>query len=635
MTKSIPNAIYGFLVFFISISTVAMGKDTLCDFKKQSAKDNYDVIFYHIDLNISDSSTYIQGSTSILLKSVIPSLQQVVLDFSDKLVADSVLINGQKVNYAHAYNELAIDLTSRVASGDMVTPEIFYHGLGKYSGVSSGIFNNTNSTWHKTITWTLSEPFSAMIWFPCKQSLTDKADSVYVFLSTNNNLKAGSNGLLTAQVPLPGNRIRYEWKSRLPIDYYLISFTVGNYMDYSFYAKSRDGNDSILVQNYIYNDTAYFELNKTAIDNTADLILLFTDLFGKYPFRSEKYGHCLAPAGGGMENQTMTTLTDFYFFLVAHELAHSWFGDYVTCGTWQDIWINEGFATYAEYVSFQYLESQDRADSWILDAHNSIKLVPNGSVYVPEEFTNNEDRIFDSRLSYKKGAAIIHMIRQEVGNDSLFFKVLSGFVVKYKNGNATGIDFKNYLEEITGKNFGQFFDQWYFGQGYPIHDISWSHSQDTLYINSLQTVSAVTPFFNVLLEFKISVNNKDTLIALRQTSNFNKWQIYIPGTISSVEVDPHYWLLFKLDRLYNINTDFQETKFKVIPNPTREKVNIHFNSPMKNYLLYLSDSSGRVLHSEESTAQNTTIDIYNYPKGIYFITIKDGDAIYHEKFLID
>ncbi len=103
----------------------------------------------------------------------------------------------------------------------------------------------------------------------------------------------------------------------------------------------------------------YFKQNKAAIDKTGDLILLYSDLFGDYPFANEKYGHCVAPFGGGMEHQTMTTLVNFSFLLVAHELAHQWFGDFVTCSTWQDIWINEGFASYAEYLANQYLKSQE------------------------------------------------------------------------------------------------------------------------------------------------------------------------------------------------------------------------------------------------------------------------------------
>jgi aminopeptidase N len=229
-------------------------------------------------------------------------------------------------------------------------------------------------------------------------------------------------------------------------------------MDYSFYIQKKNENDSILVQNFIYNNTTYFEQNKAAIDKTSDLILLFADLFGNYPFENEKYGHCIAPLGGGMEHQTMTTLANFSFLLVAHELAHQWFGDYITCSSWQDIWINEGFASYCEYISNQYLKSQEIADLWITNVQENVKSNPDGSVYIPENMIHDEDRIFDYRLTYNKGAAIIHMIRQEVGNDSLF-ETLASFIRKFKNGNASGLDFRDHLHVITGKDFTEFFNQ--------------------------------------------------------------------------------------------------------------------------------------------------------------------------------
>jgi aminopeptidase N len=627
MNKSAWQALICLHVIFTGIGAVASAKE--------AGKDNFDVLFYRLDLNVSDSSIYIEGSNSVMLKSVVPALQQVVLDFSRNMTTDSVLINEQKVPFTHTLHELVIDLLSPADSGELITTTIYYHGPVNKAETTSGIYNNFNSEWNMPVTWTLSEPFSALNWFPCKQSLTDKADSVYVYLSTNSNRKAGSNGLLTAQVPLPGNRIRYEWKSRFPIAYYLISFTVSNYLDYSFYVKRKNEPDSILVQNYIYNNAAYFEQNKANIDKTADLILLFEDLFGRYPFAGEKYGHCVAPFGGGMEHQTMTTLVNFSFLLVAHELSHQWFGDAVTCSTWQDIWINEGFASYSEYLANQYLKSQDAADLWINEIHEVVKLMPNGSVFVPEDYMADEDRIFDSRLSYKKGAAIIHMIRQEVNNDSLFFNVLSDFIANHKNGTATGVDFRNHLEALTGIDFNQFFDQWYFGEGYPIYAIDWHYSQDTLYINSLQTTSAETRFANVLLEFGIRQNNKDSLISLRQTNSFSNWKVYLPGAVSSVSFDPRHWLLCKAAGLNNTKSEEVNTKFKVIPNPARDEVSIQFSGHLGNYMLYLADSTGKILDSKESESQNIMIDINNYPPGMYFIIIRNNNTFYHEKFVIN
>lgn len=595
----------------------------------QSVKDNYDILFYHLNLDVSDTSTFIQGYVTIRLKSVVALLEQVVLDFSDLLVLDSVTVNKRRQTFSRSADELTVNLGDPAVSNEIISLDVYYRGPGNDVYIPSGIYNKHVFSWNNDVTWTLSEPFSAKYWFPCKQSLTDKADSVYLFLSTDKNLKAGSNGLLTASVPLAGDRIRYEWKSRFPIAYYLISFTVSDYIDYSFYVRPKGTQDSILIQNYIYNNPEYLLQNKSLIDRTEELILLYSDLFGSYPFAAEKYGHCVAPFGGGMEHQTMTTLVNFSFLLVAHEMAHQWFGDYVTCSTWQDIWINEGFASYSEYLACQYLGEEGDAENWIKGTHDYIKASAGGSLYVPEEFATDEDRIFDSRLSYKKGAAIIHMIRQEVGNDSLFFKTLTGFLQRYRNGNASGADFKNYLEESTQIDFGQFFDQWYYGQGYPAHHVTWDYQGDTLYVSSLQTVSSETPFFNVLLEFKVNHYDRDTLLFMRQNASYVTRAFYLPGGVNAVETDPHNWLLFE-----HTETREVEKKIRIIPNPAKEKINVQISNISGNSMLYLADPGGRIIHTQNKLTRDNEIDISSYAPGMYFVIVRDMNNLYSGKFII-
>ncbi len=454
---------------------------------------------------------------------------------------------------------------------------------------------------------------------------------MYVFLNTDKNLKAGSNGLLTASKDLPDNRVRYEWKCRHPIDYYLISFAVGDYMDYSFYAPVND-TDSVLVQNYIYNNQDYFNQNKSLIDKTSGLITLFSGLFGDYPYKNEKYGHCVAPLGGGMEHQTMTTLANFSFLLVAHELAHQWFGDYVTCATWQDIWINEGFASYSEYLANQYLVSQSEADSWIVRTQDYVKSIPGGSVYVPAEFATNEDRIFDYRLTYAKGAAIIHMIRQEVGNDELFLDILREFLNRYKNNTATGNDMRDLCSEMTGRSFDLFFEQWYKGEGYPVLAVNWFHRNDTLYVRSLETPSSSTPIFNSLVEYQVSLNNRDTIITHRQESGLDNWQVYLHGQISSVIVDPHHWLLMDVTGVNRIGNE-QEIHFMLTPNPARDKITLHFVDPVYNYKVYLADSSGRIIFTEEANTSEKIIDVGYLAKGMYFVIINEKNDFYQTRFI--
>lgn len=634
MKKSWLHTIFCVYVLFTPGLSFLMGGEPSITIMAPDPRYDFDVKFYKLNLEVSDSSTYIRGSVSILIEPLVPLLDQVVLDFSGSLTADSVTVNGQKLSYVHNADVLNITLPYSYTIGSPHFIEVHYHGLGKSAVDYSGIYNQYLATWDKRVTWTLSEPFYAKNWFPCKQVLTDKADSAYVFLSTDDNLKAGSNGILTAQVPLPGNRIRYEWKSRHPIDYYLISFAVSDYQDYSYYVRTPTGTDSILVQNYIYNHADFLGQNKEAIDKTADLIVLYSDLFGMYPYQDEKYGHCIAPLGGGMEHQTMTTLSNFSFLLVAHELAHQWFGDYVTCSTWSDIWINEGFASYGEYLANQYLISQSMADYWITGVHDFVKSVPGGSIYVPPKDIQDVGRIFDYRLTYRKGAAIIHMIRYMVDNDSLFFHTLRTFLGKYKNGQASGLDFRDHLEEVTGKDFHDFFDQWYFGEGFPIHSFNWNQENDTLFINSLQTTSSGTPLFTLPIEFKIKVNDQDTLLTFNQTNNFNSWKICLPGTVSSVVVDPNHWLMLDVTDVHHTGISEQETEFSVVPNPAKEQINIYYTGQADSYTIYLADAAGKILYSGQSFNNSYSIDISHYAAGLYFVIIKDLGFIRQAKFIV-
>lgn len=592
---------------------------------------NYDVKFYKLDLEVSDTSTYLSGSATVLVEVIEEPFNEFILELLDLYTVDSVVVDGINADFTHQNNEIVITSYKIHEINSLVSLQVFYSGSVAGESSYRGIYNKESYYLGKNMTWTLSEPFYARNWFPCKQILTDKADSVYVFVTTDSRLKAGSNGILTSTVPLPGDRVRYEWKSRYPIAFYLISISVGDYFDYSFWVKSEGLKDSILVQNYLYNNEDYINQNKEDIDKTGDLLIFYSDKFGQYPFAGEKYGHTVAPLGGGMEHQTMTTLNNFAFNLVAHELAHQWFGDNVTCATWQDIWINEGFASYLEYLANEFLVSGDKARLWMDEAHDLVLSQPDGSIYIPADDIEDHRRIFDSRLSYKKGASIIHMIRHEVQDDSLFFAILKEFQSVYKDGVATGMDFKSVLEKKTDKDFTAFFDQWYFGEGYPTLDVTWNVSNDTLIINSFQTTSSpLNPLFNNLTEYKITFIDGDTSVLFRQQSNYDQYKILIERKVIDLKVDPDKWLLMKVDvqNYYNI-----DKKYTIQPNPARDRLVILFDRPIEDYKIYITDISGRIINNFECNDQYYELDLDPLSRGLYFLLIKENNIIYSSKFI--
>lgn len=600
------------------------------------ALQDYDLKYYHLDLEADNTSTFITGSTEIGAVSNVASLGSFVVELINDLTVDSVLTGSTLLSFSHSNDIVIVNMGSAVPAGEFFRVKIFYHGTVPQEGFFSGMTSDIDIDWGNSVTWTLSEPFNAKDWFPCKQDLQDKADSVMIDITVPDSLMAGSNGKLINTMPVEGGKTRYEWRSYYPTDYYLISITVADYQDYSIYAHPAGLDDSILIQNFIYNNSAYLEQNRELIDETATMIELFSDLYSMYPFANEKYGHCVAPMGGAMEHQTMTTIDNFSFYLVAHELGHQWFGDNVTCATWQDIWINEGFASYTEYLAYQNLLSQAYAGVWMDSAHDWAMGLPDGSVYIPFDEVSDVSRIFSNALSYKKGAAIIHMIRFELENDSLFFTTLREFQKEFTDSVATGDDFRGVLENISGRDFSWFFDQWYYGSGFPRFGIEWSRDGDTVSIRSTITTSSVnTPSFKTSVEFRLNYLGGDTTIRVFQDQSIQIFNMYVPYDITSLEVDPDNWILNQVSSISYISEykEFKERNIRVFPNPFSTSLNVIFPDRSGLKEISLLDLSGKEFIKIITEQNELIIDGSHLPPGLYFLRIREDDKSYVKKIV--
>ena len=596
---------------------------------------DYDVKFYKLDVNVSDTSTFIWGSSLVSAQILKAGVDSFHLNVADNITVDSVFSFNINSRYTHLNSVLSIKLQHKPVVGEKVDVQVFYHGSVNGSGFFNALTNKKVSN-DISVTWTLSEPFGAPQWFPCKESLGDKADSSWVFITVPNNLKAGSNGILTKVVQVDSIHHRFEWKSHHVIDFYLISFAVSNYQDYSFYARLSD-KDSVLVQNYIYNNPAYLEANKADIDRTGDFLRLFSKKYGIYPFVSEKYGHCTAPMGGGMEHQTMTTLSGFNFTLVAHELSHQWFGDYVTCATWQDIWVNEGFASYSEYIALDSLYSHSDAVSWLGQAHNYAFNYPDGSVYVPENEANDESRIFNYNLTYKKGGSIIHMLRYELQDDNLFFKILGTYLSTYKNSVARGDDFLKVVNSITGKDYTWFFKAWYYGKGFPMYDFSWKMDRKNLVLTSMQTPSAKDgQFFKMHFDVKLKFENGDTTIRLFQDSPQKLFSIPVKENVTSVQVSPENQSLMKVTNIAQVPfIPSFDSYMRVLPNPFSSEIRINFALQSdSNRLVKICDLTGAVqIEFNAGKNNDVTINTSELIPSVYLLYVADKGKMYVRKLV--
>jgi aminopeptidase N len=603
----------------------------------------YDLKFYHLNINIERNTRYISGNVKSKAKVLAASLDSFAFVLHENHTIDSVYVNGIKRNFVRRDSLVLATAGTPIVQNQLFDAIVYYKGTaptGNAAAIGDGYNMGTSGSWGNQVTWSLSESLCAYHWFPCKQDLRDKIDSSWVYATTDSANMVGSNGLLKNIVTI-GNKKRYEWKSKYPIDYYLISVATAKYKPYILYAKPQYlVNDSIYIQNFIYdnaiNNTAW-ATQKTALNKIVPTINFMSNIFGMYPFYKEKYGHCMAPFGGGMEHQTMTSLGFFDFELDAHELGHQWWGDNVTCASWKDIFINEGWASYSEYLCHQYMTvTGTTATQKMLDVHTSVMSQLGGSCYFTNADTMNATRIFSSRLTYDKGSAVCHSLRYEINNDSVFFPAIRAFQATYGDNTATVIEFKNFMEAQSGLNFTQFFNQWYYGQGYPTFSVSWNQGGGVFYLKSTQTQSfpSSVPLFMTHVDYRISRTAKpDTIVRLYHGQTIENYSIPLTGSVTSIGVDPNNWILNKVgtntkDITLNTSALIDDmTEIFVGPNPTSDVLNIYMNTNDKSSV-EIFDVTGKLMLTQSFDA-HVEFDISKYANGIYTVSIKNkqGDVL--------
>jgi aminopeptidase N len=606
----------------------------------------YDVKWYFLNLNAEDNTVALSGDVTIKAEVVWDVMDTLCLHLHQDYIIDSILIDGVKKEVITNQHERMV-AGLNMPKNTVFDVQVFYHG--SYSGSGgffSGINTATDNRWggNVHVTWTLSEANNAFHWFPVKQDLTDKADSSWVFITTTKPNMAASNGLLTNVVDLPDNKVRYEWKSTYPIDYYLIFIAVAEYQDYSIYATIPQTGEQLLIQNYIYNTPRCLSENQEAMDETKDMIEYYSEIFGEYPFSREKYGHALVLLSGAMEHQTMTTTGFLYDGIIAHELTHQWFGDNVTCASWQYIWLNEGFASYGELLWDEHKNGKEEAfSSFKTDVINSvISKGKTGSVFVPIEYIDDENRVFSRTLTYDKGAILVHMIRYEWGDDELFFNILQTYQNRFKDNVATAEDFKNVLEELSEIDFIAFFEQWYYGEGYPKFDIKWQQSDNNLTLNSVETTTApnATPLFKVTYELKITYNdNSSEIVPFYQDEATKQFTYLIPDdkTIKSLSFDPNKWLLATATIKHDTNAieDIDSDKHvSIYPNPATTTIHVQFDASLQGEKeILLLDSTGKTIQNIKTTNDFCTLDINHLHSGVYFLSVRNDGHVYVRKIV--
>jgi len=590
-----------------------------------------DVTYYKLNLTLNYDTKYLDGIITVLFKSESSNLTSFFLDLQDTMVVDSVKMNGSWINFTQpaGQEKLVINLPSAMSLNQQGSVDIYYGGSPVSSGFGSFTFG-TDDAGGKAI-YTLSEPYGSSDWWPCKDTPGDKADSSDVWMTVGNGLTAVSNGTLQEEVDNGNGTHTFKWKNSYPIAQYLISIAIANYIRYDTYYKYSP-TDSMLISNYIWQNS--YNSNTTgALDLVADMIKILSDRYGSYPFIKEKYGHAQFGVGGGMEHQTITSATDFNEALEIHELAHQWFGDKVTCSTWNDIWLNEGFATYSEGVYYEGKYGRQSYEDFIDRQMSGVKKYPQNSVYVND--ISSIDNIFRS-TSYLKGGLVLHMLRGIVG-DSTFFRIMRTYNSdpRYAYNSASTSDFKGVAESVSGLNLDYFFNEWIYGIDYPRYNYGWTYVylggglyKVTLTIDQPQRSNP--QYFTMPVQIEIATNEGDTTVTVFNDQLQQEFNITVKGMPSQVTFDPNNFILKDLT-----TTDITDGKIvpkeflleQNYPNPFNPVTVIKYYIPhITKAKLTITDELGRVVKTLVDKEQ--TLGQYSVPfngkdlaSGIYFYTL--------------
>lgn len=591
---------------------------------------DYDVTYYRCEWNADPAITYIKGEVTTYFKPLTANFDSVLFNLSDSLNVDSVKYHGSIRPFSHSGNILTTSLPSVVSQNILDSISVFYQGKPDSTGFGSFVQSTHSATNNTPVIWTLSESYGASDWWPCKNSLTDKADSIDVIITSPSAYRAASNGILVSETINGANRVCH-WKHRYPIASYLICMAVTNYVTYTNYIPFNSSN--LVVKSYVYPEDSASAATQTPED--VPIMQLYDTLFGLYPFANEKYGH--VEAGMTMEHQTMTFFCTncFGFETLAHELAHQWFGDKVTCASWKDIWLNEGLATYLSGIAYERMLNGVWWMPFKSSRINAITSQPGGTVLCSD--TTDINRIFDSRLSYAKGAMILHQLRWIIG-DSAFFAALNNYLnaPNLAYGFAHTSDLKQHFETSSGQNLTWYFNDWFTGEGFPSYQITWNQTGSSvdLTVNQTQSIGTAS-FFKLPLPIEFKNTTKDTIIRFDNTFSGQTYTVTIPFAVDSVKLDPDLWLITNNNTVSSVNEIESTDQILVFPNPAHEKIQILFSKPFSAMTIRLMDISGRTIKEVAvNNLKDVMIDVGNISSGLYFIRLNSGTLNMYKKIII-
>lgn len=602
----------------------------------------YDVLHYQLFLDVQPDIEEIAGQVIMTAAVTDTGLTDLDLNLSDNMVVSTVSVDGNSTSFTHESNILSISITETPAVGDTIAVDVSYSGSPVGTNFGSFAFSSRNGNHH---IWTLSEPYGARDWWPCKDMPTDKPESVEIIVRVPDPLVVASNGLLTEIRPNGDETTTYTWNESYPIATYLVSLAIYPYDVWEDEYISANQDTMPLIY-FVYPD--HYTMVQANYLKTKDMIAAFADRFGEYPFLTEKYGHAEFGWGGGMEHQTMTSLGGYSEGLIAHELAHMWWGDMITCANFHHIWLNEGFATYSEAMWWEDQYGEETFQSVM----NNRKFYGGGTIYVDD--TTNVGTIFDGNLSYYKASWVLHMLRHVVG-DPTFFDILRAYAddPNHRYGHATTEEFRAICEAESGMDLTAFFQQWIYGEYYPRYTIG--YLQDG---TNLRVVIEQDTYNSFLFEMPLDLTIEGELAppqreVVFQNSASNEYNFTLPEgmTVADVVVDPDDWVLCTVE-YQELTTDGDLVPWSlslapVYPNPFNASTTIQYSLDRVQPVYFtITDLTGRVVWSlkREHVSAGRQQLVWNgkhnngssVASGVYFLQMRTANNrnVFREKMVL-
>ena len=584
------------------------------------ASADFDVNYYRCVWEVDPAVKYITGAVTSYF-TITSGTSSITWDLDDHLTVDSVIYNGHQTTYNMAADELRVDFPGALPAGRLDSMTIYYRGVPFEDG--SGAFVRTTHS-GTPIIWTLSEPYGSKMWWPCKTDLGDKADSLDVILIYPDIYKGTSNGIKVAETTA-GGKTTVHWKHRYPITSYLVAFAVTNYQVQQ--ASVQLGNINLPMETYVYPESATQFSNGTT--RVLECMTLFHNEIDDYPFITEKYGHTQISYGGGMEHQTNSFIGSASVNLMSHELAHQWFGNKVTCKTWQDIWLNEGFATYfARYfdeITFPSTKIDRRRQ-----VVTNITLAPGGRLKVVD--TTNINQIFSGRISYNKGSYVVQMLKWILGEQP-FMQAIKNYLndPRLVYGYATTNDLKQHLQSVSGKNLDYFFTQWFEGQGYPSYDLKWSDiGNGTIRAELFQSTSLPADIEFFALPVPVLFRNATTekMVVFDNTNNGQVFFETLGFAPDTAFIDPNYEIISRdntTEKTAFVNTG--ASGITVYPNPSAGPVNVVFDNFLDAEIrLSVFNVLGQQVYKTAYAIPNGfgQLTLPDWSKGMYILRFEHG-----------